>query len=193
LAEIDSRPLWRFGAFALGCAAFVIFVAPHPTLSSRNGVALRLGGLKVDHGYPVARAIVESTEGRPNVLAPEPVAAWIPTFHQHPYPLMGRSIYLMAFQSRAPEEIGRRAALSSLMDGQGDWPQGARMLAESIDRDQLAAIAFSTSHPQIEPLKSLLLDHGYQRTFADNRYEVWGKPRNMAVSSSPAHLGSRVQ
>lgn len=185
-----ARP-WRFGGLAVACAGFVIVVPPYPTLSIRNGVEIRTPGLKVDRAYSAANAIIRATRGRTSVLAPEPVAAWIPTFHQHPYPLMARSIYLLAFQSAAPGEIQRRAALSLLMEGHGEWPKGAQMLAESIERDQLSAICFAAAHPHAEELKSLGLDHGFHPVFSDGQYEVWSKPGVKAASSSRAGVGLR--
>ncbi|MDG2049125.1 MAG: DUF6077 domain-containing protein, partial [Myxococcota bacterium] len=104
-------------AAVLVSTALALWTLPAPhTLSTANGVRLDRPGPKLPpEAWRLAEHIGALAQPSSFVLAPLPIARWIPLVEQGPRPLMVRELYLDRLAPRlGTAELGRRRALAHL-------------------------------------------------------------------------------
>ena len=133
-----------------------------------------------------------------HVLAPENIAAYIPTFQNHPYPLVPRPLYLFHFRNIipptellrrtslyvlvSPTELEDNGAVSKLisflvetgliLDKHELIPLGASFFAEAVKNHELAAVALKSASANSEYVTKLLSSAGFQRK-QQGGYDFW--------------------
>lgn len=160
----EGSPRWGVRA-AVGLAMGFMLVAGSPwgePAATEMGLGLRVPPVE----YAVAQRLSEiAGEGQP-VLAPESVAAWVPTFRRHALPLVARRHYtegiLAVFAGRVDSaEIRERLALHDLATGKTYEPDSLSLLARWLGEGRIAAIALARDHPHFESLSTVILEAGF--------------------------------
>jgi hypothetical protein len=187
---VAERRVSRLAVAVLSALVFGGLVASTPrafAISAANHVRLGKPSWKVpENDFDAARAIVEVSDRDDRVLAPRLVAPWIPTFHQHPVPLVVRAEYLPVLHERlGPEELQRRMILLRLVSGQRRAPQAVAILRSAIASDKLSVIALANSTGRWPDVEALLRETGFQKIYGNADYEVWR--REPATSMDPSH------
>jgi len=174
--EAGATKWGRKGALAAGVLilASIAYLVPNSTLRPSNGVTLSLQPLKVPpQEYAAAQAAVESSES--TVLAPEPVAAWIPTFVHRPQLVSVRANYddEMAIHMTTDEATTRRE-LREMVSGTQFPPRRTEELLDSLQKYSVGLIvADRTIADRLEPH---LITHGYLRTKTVENYVIFAYP-----------------
>jgi len=162
-----AREAWgRKGALLavliiLGC---VFYLAPHSTLRRSNQVSFSLGALKVPpQEWAAAQAGIHDTPPGTSMLAPESVAAWIPTFVDRPSLVSVRANYdePMAI-NLAAEQVNTRRDLRELVSGDQFAPQRREELLDSMQNYSVGLIMVDRNIA--DRLGPDLMKHGYSRT-----------------------------
>lgn len=175
------RPLaWGLGLF---CGAGLLFLPGHTSLSPKNQVFFASPGLrarKVD--LDTASALARLAGPQTQVLAPVRISPWIPTMHQHPYPLMVRRPYMKNLEGYlSPRDIQERVALTRIVSGDEDLgPAGLRgrdlgRLIRGIETYDLKGLCLSSSVLGDE-LRAALGELGWESGYQNKLYGVWVSP-----------------
>jgi len=186
IAVVLAAPIERSGpakpAVALSAAAALLLFATAVALrpealapSAANQVRIAAPGWKLPPSeLETARWIVEATTTTDRVLAPKHVAPWLPTFHEHPTPLVVRREYLpVLHEALGPEELSRRMHLLGLVSGSRTSPHAAEMLRATIVEDGLAIVCLADAARRRPDLRQVLRETGFQVIRANADYEVW--------------------
>ena len=161
----------------IGYGLFFLLLAILPTLSQRsifsreNGVEMRRPGLKAPAELEVSRRVADLVTGRPTVLAPEAVSAWLPTLHHHPYPLVSRFFYVN--RSRFGDELEGRLALKRYISGRSAKPLTSRRLHEGLERYRVACVVLERSHRWREEIVEALAAADFERIDILLDHEIW--------------------
>lgn len=179
LALVLTAPLAllrrRSVAAPLVAAAFVGFalVPAHSALSRANGVRLGRPGLKVHaDNHAVARVFAQRLPPGAVVVAPRKVAVWLSTFHERPFPLVGRDAYLRRYRSQLGEQnLALRVLMTDFVSGRSEQTDAARLFALGLQRFGVEA-AFVVARPETKAARRVLRDLGFERV-AGPEYEIW--------------------
>lgn len=148
-------------ALIAGC---IFYLEPYSTLRRANEVTFSLGALKVPpREWSAAQAAIHDSPPGASVLAPESVAAWIPTFVHRPPLVSVRANYddQMAVHMTA-EEARTRRELREMVSGSQFSPQRNEELLDSLQRYSVGLIV---AHRAVaDRLQNDLVKHGYSRT-----------------------------
>ncbi len=163
-------------------AAFVALVPRYTALSDRNsggrGVGIRVGwpGLKVPEvPYRWATALDASVPPGSVVLAPHSVSAWVPTFHDHAYPLVTRRTYMFGLRDQIGIDYLRgRDLLTDYVSGES-WGHARKVLPDGLEEFGVKAVCLRNS-PHAGEVREILRDAGFDRTLASTDYEIWVRP-----------------
>ena len=167
-------------------AAFIFVVPTVMPISFENNTRLASPGLKVPPQYAVAAGIVHHVPPGAAVLAPSSVAAWLTTFHHHPQPLVTRRLYLTSLREHlADEEVDRRAALELYVAGDAIGDEQRELLADSIRRDQLAAVCLRAVE-WLAGAREVLRDSGFELVDERLGYEIWLRRQPAREAAVPA-------
>ncbi len=119
-------------------------------------------GLKVKQPYyDVAKRVTQmATKGTP-VLVPYPVALWVPTFRQHPYPPVARRHYtegvLAVFASWVDtRELRERLALYDYISGKSYNERSGALLERWLREKKIAVVAVPRNHKGLSELSRIL-------------------------------------
>lgn len=164
-------PLLSAAATALLLAA----VTRVPLLSPANSVELAPLSLKVPATeYPVARTVVRRTPAGAFVIAPRDVAAWIPTFHHHPHPLVVRRTFFAMLERAVDREDARlRSWASAAVEAPRLEPEVLAAFADALVRFEVATVVLPTANPNLPRLERALTSSGFERTLGLHGYTLW--------------------
>jgi hypothetical protein len=84
----------RIVVVTVGLALLLIFVPKQSTFGGNNGTAMSGPGPKVWSGRRVAQVLVEELKPGQRALAQPDISRWLPTFNDHPTPLLVKPTYL---------------------------------------------------------------------------------------------------
>ena len=173
--EAGTAKWGRKGALAAAVLilACIAYLSPNSTLRPSNGVTFSLQALKVPpQEYAAAQAAVESSG--PTVLAPESVAAWIPTFVHRPQLVSVRANYdeQMAMHMTADDATTRRQ-LREMVSGTQFPPQRTEELLDSLQKYSVGLIVADPSiASRLEPD---LIKHHYLPTKTVENYALFAR------------------
>lgn len=169
-----ASPALRFATCLVSVLAFLSLAPSLYLLSSENHVRFNPFGLKVPpREYALARVIAERAPPRSWVLAPEEVSTWVVTFHQHPYPLMPRRLYLELTKEKiTPAERDLRWALTEYIAGARLFEDASSILRAAVDHYEFGAVGVTHS-AWSDAIARVLSAKGYREDYSDDVYAVW--------------------
>ena len=170
-----SRPL---ASLAL-LTAFVLFVPSFGALSEQNhgpGTPLRLGapGLKVPPiAYRWASALNDSVPPGSRVLAPHYVSVWVPTFHEHAFPVSVRGAYLREIKRHVgtPRAVLRQV-MTDYVGGTSEHEQAAAIFRRGLSELDVKGVMLR-SNDRSREARAILREAGFQRTLSAIDHEIW--------------------
>lgn len=185
IAFVAAWLLWTFEAAtakwgrkgALAAAALVLacvaYLAPNSSLR-RSNVTFSLQPLKVPPREWAAAQVAASENSDAAVLAPESVAAWIPTFVHRPQLVSVRANYddQMAVHMTS-EEASTRRDLRELVSGTQFPPERTEELLNSLQKYSVGLIV--TDRSIADRLEANLMPHGYSRTRTVENYVFFAR------------------
>jgi hypothetical protein len=179
---VKSKALAAWGCLALALPSFA-FAARFGTLLCANSVTLGVPGPKVPLlEYGVARIVARQVPERGVVLAPEPVAEWLPVFVAHPQAVGVRHMYLgLAFP---PAETAQRSNMMRYVEGRYRPPGAARWFADALRDHRVTAVVFARTAPWRDEIAGALAARGW-RQVAGGTYEVMVQPRPAPAPDEP--------
>jgi Family of unknown function (DUF6077) len=156
--------------------AYAVVVAPgRRALSVENGVTLKPPSLKTLPGYETARALNLAAGREGMVLAPEAVAAWVPTFRRHAYPLVARVIYSDLARSRLGDsEVDRRIRLTRYIGGSRRDDRSPSEFRDAIGRYRLTGVCVGTT-PWAQEIRQILREEQFRESATSGPFEIWLK------------------
>lgn len=180
-APIETGRSPKSAAVVASGAAILLFgtsVALNPKAlapSAANQVRIAAPGWKVPVSeFDAARAIVAASTTSTRVLAPKRVAPWLPTFHDHPTPLVVRSEYLPVLHAALGlDELSRRMQLLRLVSGTRRAPHAVAILRATILEDGLSIVCLARAAMRWADLRGVLIETGFQKIYSNADYEVW--------------------
>jgi hypothetical protein len=180
----------RLGA-TVAIAAVVWGWAPRVhTLSAANDVRLARPGPKVPPAeLEAARGIAAHAGPEAFVLAPAPIARWIPLLQHHPRPLMAREMYLDRLHDRLGRaELDRRRLLTHEVGGSTRSARGPALLAAAIDDYPLAVVCVGGPALGRPALRRVLLESPLEVVARDADHEIWARPPARASDGPPSAI-----
>jgi hypothetical protein len=168
-----TRALAASACLALALPALA-FAACFGTLLRANSVVLGPPGPKVPPlEFGVARTVVRAVPERGVVLAPEPVAEWLPLFVAHPQAIGIRHMYLsLAFP---PAETAQRSNMMRYVEGRYRPPGAERWFADALRSHGVTAVVFAGDTPWRDEIAQALSARGW-RHVSRGAYEVMVQP-----------------
>jgi hypothetical protein len=169
-AKFRWRQSTRYCIFYIGLAIFWIFLPQKSIFSENNYTQLTFPGLKVPSTYKVAKTLNDHFDGcRPNVLVPESVGAWLPTFQNHPYPLLSRQIFSKLYGT----EGIRRLNLERYIAGVRRPEEVQELLKDALKSYQIHAVCYPIDNPWIIEILKVLNDETFiYQTESGFGYEI---------------------
>ncbi len=174
-----DRATPRMFALFGGLLALFFFILPsHYLLSAENNVTIRKPGLKVPREeYLVSKWVAKRFGPQDRVLLPVMQSTWLPTFSNHPSPviIVGYWDQLMRGLWTEPE-LQERIWLRDYVSGQlqkGD-PNRFR---QGLERYTPAAVSIKQAAPYIAATRKVLQSTGYTRAYEAFGSEVWIKKK----------------
>jgi hypothetical protein len=179
------------GLVAVLCAAYVLFVPGHYGLSEANRVTLGAPGLKVHpREYPPALRLAAATPLRSTALAPQRIALWLPSFHEHPKILYAREPYLSRIRATlGPEEAETRMRLSEAVSTAVDIEKRTRRsdgfahrralgmtepwFLERLRYYDVRAVSLNQKAPLAPRVRAALEKSGFEPFSSGGGYEEW--------------------
>jgi len=138
-------------------------------------VTFSLGALRVPaREWAAAQAAIDDLPPGTSVLAPESVAAWIPTFVQRPLLVSVRANYdeQMAVHMTAEEATTRRD-LREMVSGSQFSPQRSEELLDSLQKYSVGLIV--ADRAVADRLETDLVKHGYSRAAIVEDYVMFAR------------------
>lgn len=165
----------RYGLYVFLLVLMITVISERSIFSKANRTSIEFPGLKVTPEYQIARAIDDLFDDRPNILAPESVSLWLPTLHQHPYPLLARFIYAYHLDYQVQEHMalmkyimGEQRRLCCGLEG-----EVANFLSESLQHYQIAGVCIPQSNPWLEEIRDVLRESSYEKRQELLSHEIW--------------------
>ena len=177
IAPLQSRgvPWMRRAGVAATCVltlAFASFVPSHPGFDARNGVRLSWPSLKVEDTPRRWARLLNDAAPRARVVAPPRISAWVPTFHDHAYPLMVR-MYLDPNRHLVGEMAYRdRYVMTHFAAGEQRHPQAEAIFARGLELYDVEAVCLRNSD-LAESARVILRESGYRRRAQGTDHEIW--------------------
>lgn len=158
---------------AIAIALFAIAIPRYTGFSQRNGVSISSPTLKVPTAHRWAARLNQIAPRRP-VVAPAVVSTWIPTFHDHAYPMTVR-IYLNPLRDRIGETAFRdRNIMTRFADGHADEPDAAEIFERGLDLYEIEAVCLMRG-ATLETARKILRRAGFSPKIRDARAEIWAR------------------
>lgn len=166
---------FRAALYVASLLAFALFVPARWTVSSWNNAWISWPGLKVPQTfYAVAEKLAESTPEGKLILAPETVAAWIPTIPGHPASIGSRQMFLQQFWGRMKKEelLARRALLLYVGGAMRAFPREEMntRFAWAVEEFRIGSVAVTRSNPWGDDIALVLLGLGFARSSSPSRH-----------------------
>ena len=176
---VQGRAIARTGIALV--SALALWALPSPaTLSLENGVRLDQPGPKLPpEAWRLAKQIGALSQPDSFVLAPLPIARWIPLVEAAPRPLMVRELYLDRLAPRlGTAELDRRRALTHLVGGAFRPPSGPALLERAIREDPLDVVCLREPAASWPALRAVLSESSLVPMERTAEYEIWARPRS---------------
>lgn len=159
--------------FALALALFA-WLPSHGALSEANGVSLHAPGLKVpEDAWSLAKRFAAHAEPGAFVVAPLPVAVWLPTFHDPVHPLVVRQVYLLPYRGQLGERNLRwRVLMTDYVEGRLADATAPRWFREGLDHFDVQAVLLWVT-PETVRSRRILERAGFRRVEHDPEWEIW--------------------
>jgi hypothetical protein len=171
----EGAPWMRRAGIAATCVltlAFALFVPSHPGFDTRNGVRLSWPSLKVEDTPRRWARLLNEAAPRARVVAPPGISAWVPTFHDHAYPLMVRT-YLGPNRHLVGEMAYRdRYVMTHFAAGEQRHPQAEAIFARGLELYDVEAVCLRNSD-LAETAREILRESGYRRRVQGTDHEIW--------------------
>jgi hypothetical protein len=176
--ELLARRAWAGRAAAL--AALALFAALVPSrfaLSPGNQVTLGWPRLKVhETGWRFAQLVTQQAPAGAVVVAPMPVAVWLPTFRDRVYPLVARDWYIRPFRDElGREDVALRLLMTRYVAGAAESADADRAFALGLRRYAVKAV-FLRVGPRAGAAHAALEAEGFRRVLSTLEYELWTRP-----------------
>ncbi len=168
-----------YGCTLVGTLALLLWLPGMYTLSSENEVRLDWPGPKVPpHAFAAAQRIAEISGEGDFVLAPPPVAHWIPLLQDYPAPLSVRAMHLDRLHDRlGADELMKRQLLTQMAGGLEAGAGGPDLLEDAVTRYPLSAVLLSGPALGSPELRRVLLASELEVDFRDANYELWARKK----------------
>jgi len=137
--------------------------------------------------YAAARLLVEKVEEGARVVAPEAVAAWVPTFRKRVYPLFTRFYderYLLL--NLPADEVYKRRTLTGFVSGAGHHLEFPEVICFNSRRFGLSGWCLRDFGSQTDTAMSQADQCGFRRIDAGERYRIYVRPGVFPPSADPA-------
>jgi hypothetical protein len=151
----------------LGCFASLLRFS---SLRTSNGVVFSFSPLKVPaRDWETARAAISATPPSTTLLAPEAVAAWVPTFVHRPPLVSVRQIYDDQMGIRmSPEEAKTRRELRELVSGRAFTEPQTQQLLDELPHYRVGLVVARSS--VASKLRQALTQHNFISGAEKNSY-----------------------
>jgi hypothetical protein len=173
--RLESR-IGAHGARAATIAALVVFAVAVPRnagFSESNAAWLGLPELKVGAAHRWAEGLTRIAP-RQRVVAPASVSTWLPTFHDHAYPMAVR-VYLKPLRERIGDLAFRdRHVMTQFVEGDLSHPRAAAIFERGLDLYDVQA-ACLRSGPNIETARDILRRAGFSKRIQGTGMEIWAR------------------
>lgn len=170
-----EQAMQTWGKRGMIIAVFVVlcvfaWLAPHSSLRKSNGVTFSASALKVPASdWETARSAVALTPPTTALLAPEPVATWVPTVVDRPPLVSVREIYDDQMAVRMPPEEARaRRELRELVSGGEFSSERTEELLGALPYYRVGLVVATS--PAATRLKKNLTARGYSLLREQNHY-----------------------
>jgi hypothetical protein len=189
------RLRWRWGSVFTMVLVIVVLIGVRsaPVYGGPKGARFGPPTLKVPAEYAVARALVERVPPGSAVVAPRDVAAWVTTFHHHPFPVVVRRHYLHHIIDAVggDETLLRLQATIAVTKPGRSRTIDARLL-ELVDDRSIAGIVIAIDGFKPGRLEKALRTRGYSAEWSDERYRIWvnDQPSSRHRKSGQSEAGS---
>ena len=165
---------------AAATAALALFAGLVPTryaLAPANQVTLGWPRLKVhEDGFRFAQLVTQHGPPGATVVAPMPVAVWLPTFHDRVYPLVARDWYIRPFRDELGlEDVALRLLMTRYVAGAAESADADRAFALGLERYAIRSV-FLRVGPHAGAAHAALSAAGFRRVLSTLEYELWTRP-----------------
>lgn len=163
------------GRLALLTLLLAALFGPTSTLRQENQVRVSGPGLKVPSAdFALARKISQLTPGRAVVLAPDPIATWIPVTRNHDYPYLGRLFWANRLGARMGwREAQKRSKLMQYVGGEARYGMAPNALRQILRDREIGVVVFHRGLPWTREIRHIALAAGGSQLWKNDRYEVW--------------------
>ena len=167
----SRRALSTLAVVAVGAAALLL-LPRNTTVSPRNEVSFGAPGWRARRAeIDAAQALVAHAGPGVHVVAPLSVSPWIPTLHDHPFPLMVRTLYMVNLEGHLDlRDRRKRARLTNMMSGKEAVDM--KVLRRAIEEYDLAAICLAEKAFDAR-LGEALRNASMDEVFRNDEYRVW--------------------
>ncbi len=178
----NGRSAWnvgrRFGGRVtclLLVTAFVFLIPSYSGLSEENQVRMAPPALKVPEiEYRWAATLNRNVSAGDQIIAPEHVNSWVPTFHHHAYPLKVRH-YLRRQPARdrlGKDDLLLRDRIVAYVSGWSGAQQAEDAFREGVAEPSIQAVCRHRSPLNVNA-PSILRQAGFSKVSVDGEYEMW--------------------
>jgi hypothetical protein len=159
---------------AISIALFAIAIPRYSGFSERNGAWISAPALKVETGAHRWAARLNQIAPRKPVVAPPAISTWVPTFHDHAYPVEVR-FYLKHLRSHIGNVAFRdRHLMTRFVDGHGDDPQAAKIFERGLARYNIEAVCLRRG-ATFESARAILRRAGFSKRATSPNFEIWAR------------------
>jgi hypothetical protein len=160
-------------ATVVALAVFALGIPRTAGFSERNQAWLGVPGLKAGAAHRWADGLNRTAPGR-RVVAPASVSTWVPTFHDHAYPLAVRE-YLKPLRERVGELAFRdRHVMTQFVGGDVSHPRAAAIFERGLDLYDVQAACLRNG-PNIEAARDILRRAGFSKRIQGTGMEIWAR------------------
>ncbi len=180
--QIDKSKWTRIGGriiFFLFLAVFAVFVPRFSGVSLKNKVLIHCPDLKVPElEYKLASTLNESVSPGAYVVAPRNANMWIPTFHNHAYPLIVRHYLTELGQGNerwrrlSSENILARNKMIGYAENIDRSEKTSILFREGLERFHIEGVCINTKGP-IKDARTILRETGFHKKAQIENYEIW--------------------
>ncbi len=168
-------PAWlRYGTF--GVLLVLVILIPRQNIFAKGNRSVHIGwpGLKVTAAREVAAAIADlpplPSGERRIVVGPSRITEWLPTFPDHPFPLIARKTY---FYTLGPG-LERRIRVKQYVTGKY-LADGPNILRQAIRDERLSCVCLPGTNKWAPRIREVLVDQGFEIHDEVQGYEIWAQ------------------
>lgn len=157
----------------------IILLSTQSSISPDNGVIVAPPYYKVEPlEHEIAGEIVRNSPTNSTIYAPTSIAAWITTFHQHPYPLIVRPDYIYFGRIRnhiGDSELQRRSRVINFLEGYDKQPSTQVFFKAQLANDRPSFVAYDSTI-EMAPVIGVMLKEARYVGEMQGRYWLWQGP-----------------